>query len=61
MTKIVYTVTDEAPRLATYSLLPVVEAFCEQAGVVVEKRNISLAHRILAAAGKAPDELAALA
>ncbi|MFU8888382.1 MAG: NADP-dependent isocitrate dehydrogenase [Trueperaceae bacterium] len=46
--KIVYTKTDEAPALATYSLLPVVEAFAAAAGVAVERRDISLAGRILA-------------
>jgi isocitrate dehydrogenase len=44
---IIYTWTDEAPALATYSLLPIVEAFAAQAGVVVETRDISLAGRIL--------------
>ncbi|MFN8018222.1 MAG: NADP-dependent isocitrate dehydrogenase [Acidimicrobiales bacterium] len=47
-TKIIYTHTDEAPALATYSLLPVVEAFAGAAGVRVETRDISLAARILA-------------
>ncbi len=46
--KIVYTLTDEAPALATYSLLPIVQAFAETAGVVVETKDISLAGRILA-------------
>jgi len=46
--KIVYTQVDEAPALATYSLLPVVEAFAGVAGVAVERRDISLAGRILA-------------
>ncbi len=46
--KIIYTLTDEAPRLATYSLLPIVQAFTKAAGVVVETRDISLAGRILA-------------
>jgi len=46
--KIIYTHTDEAPALATYSLLPIVEAFTSAAGVVVETRDISLAGRILA-------------
>jgi isocitrate dehydrogenase len=48
-TKIFYTYTDEAPALATYSLLPIVEAFTSAAGLVVETRDISLAGRILAA------------
>jgi isocitrate dehydrogenase len=46
--KIIYTLTDEAPALATYSLLPIVQAFTRAAGVVVETRDISLAGRILA-------------
>ena len=46
--KIIYTQTDEAPALATYSFLPIVKAFTESAGVVVETRDISLASRILA-------------
>jgi len=46
--KIIYTLTDEAPRLATYSLLPIVQAFTKAAGVAVETRDISLAGRILA-------------
>jgi len=46
---IIYTHTDEAPALATYSLLPVIQAFAATAGVVVETRDISLAGRILAA------------
>lgn len=47
-TKIIYTLTDEAPMLATYSFLPVIEAFASSAGVDVETRDISLAGRILA-------------
>jgi isocitrate dehydrogenase len=46
--KIVYTHTDEAPALATYSLLPIVQAFAGAAGVEVETRDISLAGRIIA-------------
>ncbi len=46
--KIIYTLTDEAPALATFSLLPIVEAFTKAAGVIVETRDISLAGRILA-------------
>jgi isocitrate dehydrogenase len=46
---IIYTKTDEAPALATYSFLPIVKAFAGQAGVDVETRDISLAARILAA------------
>ncbi|MCW3010577.1 MAG: NADP-dependent isocitrate dehydrogenase [Solirubrobacterales bacterium] len=45
--KIIYTHTDEAPALATHSLLPIVEAFAKAAGVEVETRDISLAGRIL--------------
>jgi len=45
---IIYTFTDEAPALATYSLLPIVEAFAGAAGIEVETRDISLAGRILA-------------
>ena len=46
--RIIYTLTDEAPALATYSLLPIVNAFCAPAGVAVETRDISLSGRILA-------------
>ena len=46
--KIIYTKTDEAPLLATYSFLPVIAAYAERAGVSVETRDISLAARILA-------------
>jgi len=49
MAKIIYTLTDEAPLLATYSFLPIVEAFASTAGVEVETRDISLAGRIVAA------------
>ena len=49
MTKIIYTYTDEAPALATHSLLPIIQAFAGAAGVEVETRDISLAGRILAA------------
>ncbi len=45
--KILYTLTDEAPYLATQSLLPIVEAFTRTAGIAVETRDISLAARIL--------------
>ena len=48
MSKILYTITDEAPALATYSLLPIVSSFAAKAGVAVETRDISLAGRILA-------------
>jgi isocitrate dehydrogenase len=47
--KIIYTITDEAPALATYSLLPIVQGFTRAAGITVETRDISLAGRILAA------------
>ena len=45
---ILYTLTDEAPALATYSFLPIVKAFAATAGIDVESRDISLAGRILA-------------
>ncbi|GAA1907336.1 NADP-dependent isocitrate dehydrogenase [Streptantibioticus ferralitis] len=45
---IIYTHTDEAPALATYSFLPVIEAYASTAGVTVETRDISLAGRIIA-------------
>src|ERR1700710_1052306 len=45
---IIYTKTDEAPALATYSFLPIVQAFTKHAGVAVVTRDISLAGRILA-------------
>ncbi|XAS68056.1 NADP-dependent isocitrate dehydrogenase [Micrococcaceae bacterium Sec5.7] len=51
MSKIIYTHTDEAPMLATYSFLPIVEAFASTAGVEVETRDISLAGRIIAGFG----------
>jgi len=57
---IVWTKTDEAPMLATYSLLPIVKNFVKHAGVDVELRDISLAGRILAQFGYAPDDLAYL-
>lgn len=46
--KIIYTLTDEAPFLATYSFLPIVKAFSKKAGIEIETRDISLAGRILA-------------
>ena len=52
--KIIYTLTDEAPFLATQSLLPIVQAFAGAAGIAVETRDISLAGRILA---QFPDRL----
>ena len=45
---IIYTKTDEAPMLATHSLLPVIQAFTKSSGINVETRDISLASRILA-------------
>jgi len=56
MTKIIYTITDEAPALATFSFLPIVEAFTRTAGIKVETKDISLAGRILA---NFPDKLKA--
>jgi len=58
--KIIYTYTDEAPALATHSLLPILQAYADKAGVAVETRDISLAARILAAFGLADDALAEL-
>jgi isocitrate dehydrogenase len=64
---IIYTITDEAPALATYSFLPIVQAFTKHAGINVETRDISVAARILAAfadllppAQRVPDALAEL-
>ncbi|HEY0335470.1 MAG TPA: NADP-dependent isocitrate dehydrogenase [Stenotrophomonas sp.] len=54
--KILYTLTDEAPYLATQSLLPIVDAYTDTAGIVVETRDISLAARILS---QFPDFLSA--
>ena len=45
---IIYTITDEAPALATYSLLPIIKSFTHSSGIQIETRNISLAGRILA-------------
>jgi isocitrate dehydrogenase len=65
--KIIYTQVDEAPALATYSFLPIVSAFTKAAGVAVEKRDISLAGRMIAnfpehltASQKQSDDLAEL-
>jgi isocitrate dehydrogenase len=65
--KIIYTITDEAPALATYSLLPIINTFTEAAGVEVETSDISLAARIIATFPenladdqKVPDTLQAL-
>ena len=49
MSKIIYTHTDEAPALATYSFLPIIQAFANAAGITVETRDISLAGRVLSA------------
>ena len=57
---IVWTKTDEAPMLATYSLLPIIKSFVKHAGVEVETRDISLAGRVLAQFGYARDDLAYL-
>ena len=65
--KIIYTLTDEAPRLATYSLLPVIRAFAAPAGIEIAESDISLSARVLAAftdllpaEQKVPDNLAEL-
>ncbi|TQK72579.1 MULTISPECIES: NADP-dependent isocitrate dehydrogenase [unclassified Nocardioides] len=60
MSSIIYTHTDEAPLLATYSFLPIVEAFAAKAGVAFETRDISVAARILAQFGLADDALTEL-
>ncbi len=60
MSSIIYTQTDEAPLLATYSFLPIVEAYAAKAGVNVETRDISVASRILAQFGLADDALGEL-
>ncbi len=52
--RIVYTLTDEAPRLATYSLLPILRAFTRPAGIEIDEADISVAGRIL---GEFPDFL----
>jgi len=57
---IIYTYTDEAPLLATYSFLPIISAYASTAGVAVETRDISVAARILAQFGLADDALAEL-
>src|ERR1044071_4263951 len=65
--KITFTIVDEAPALATYSLLPIVQAFTKAAGIEVELRDISLSGRIIAnfpenlePGQRIPDELTAL-
>ena len=60
MSKIIWSKIDEAPALATYSLLPIVNAFTKEAGVEVVLSDISLAGRVLAAMGKQEDELSKL-
>jgi len=67
LAKIIYTETDEAPMLATYSLLPVIQRFAKPLGIEVEKRDISVAGRLIAhfperltPEQQIPDELAAL-
>ena len=60
MSKIIWTKIDEAPALATYSLLPIVNAFTQAAGVEVVTSDISLAGRVLSAMGLAEDELSKL-
>jgi isocitrate dehydrogenase len=60
MATIIYTHTDEAPLLATYSFFPIVSAYAEKAGVKVETRDISVAGRILAQFGLADDALTEL-
>ena len=57
---IIYTLTDEAPLLATYSFLPILQTFASRAGVGVETRDISLSGRILAQFGHGDDALAEL-
>jgi len=57
---IIYTLTDEAPLLATYSFLPIISAYASTAGVAVETRDISVAARILAQFGLADDALGEL-
>ena len=58
--KIIWTKIDEAPALATYSLLPIVNAFTQAAGVTVETSDISLSGRVLAVMGLAENHLAEL-
>ena len=60
MSKIIWSKIDEAPALATYSLLPIVNAFTKEAGVEVVTSDISLAGRVLGAMGLAEDELSKL-
>jgi isocitrate dehydrogenase len=67
MSKIIYTQVDESPAAATYSLLPIIRAFTNSAGIEIESRDISLAGRIIAhfpekltAEQQIPDHLAEL-
>ena len=60
MSKIIWSKIDEAPALATYSLLPIVNAFTKVGGVDVVTSDISLANRVLSAMGLATDELSEL-
>merc|ERR1712025_483973 len=67
LSKIIYTETDEAPMLATFSLLPVIQRFAKPMGIEVEKRDISVSGRLIAhfperltPEQRIPDELAAL-
>jgi len=60
MSKIIWSIIDEAPALATYSLLPIVNAFTQAAGVEIVTSDISLSGRVLAAMGLAEDELSKL-
>ncbi|MBD3789847.1 MAG: NADP-dependent isocitrate dehydrogenase [Campylobacterales bacterium] len=60
MSKIIWSKIDEAPALATYSFFPIAAKFCAAGGVELEQSDISLAGRVLAAMGKAEDELAKL-
>ena len=60
MSKIIWSKIDEAPALATYSLLPIVNAFTKEAGVDVVLSDISLAGRVLASQGLQEDELSKL-
>ena len=47
--KITYTITDEAPMLATYSLFPILKSYVSKAGILLEQKNISLSSRVLSA------------
>jgi len=67
MSKIIYTECDEAPMLATYSLLPIIQRFAKPMGIEIEKRDISVSGRLIAhfpdrlkPEQRIPDELAAL-